>query len=54
MKKEQHPPKSNAVETRTPAINDADIHDNEIMSSLTGMSDNTITSQHLIADVTIR
>ena len=54
MKKEQHPPKSNAVEPRTPAINDADIHDNEIMSSFIGVTDNTITSQHLIAGVTIR
>ena len=50
MKKEQHPPKSNAVEPRTPAINDADIHDNEIMSSFIGVTDNIFTSQHLIAE----
>lgn len=50
MKKEQHSPKSNAIESRTPAINDADIHDNEIMSSFIGMTDNTITPQHLIAN----
>lgn len=49
MRKEQHSPKSNAIESRTPAINDADIHDNEIMSSFIGMTDNTITPQHLIA-----